>query len=117
MSFISQVKPDPGGSRHLFHSRFAVLAALTVIAVCFIFLGRAATAPPTNGPHVKVVVSGDDGWHASPRSVVSSAGRMLRVSVFRKIRLPGNVPAHLAGMILCTVLAGIVLMSSQFRLR
>ncbi len=122
MSIMSQVRPDPGGPTPLFHSRSAVLAALAIIAVCFFFLGRGAAGPaPAPGQHqVKVVVSGERGWQGptgSLSTLVSSAGRTLRVGIFSKIRLPGGVPAHLAGMILCTVLAGIVLMSSQFRFR
>ena len=120
MSLVGQIRAqqEPAPPRRpVVQSRFFVLAALAVIVICFVYLGRAARPESLDQPAVKVIVSGEQSWDSSTRSFIRSAGRMLRVGLFRYVRLPRNVPAHLAGMILCTALAGILLMSSQFRFR
>lgn len=95
--------------RPIVQNRLAVLVALLCIAVTLVFLGRARqAAQPAYG--VQVVVTGESRvrWTEQAGDELARVGRTIRTSVKRNL-LPRRVPGYVVGMVICTVLAGVIL--------
>ncbi len=93
----------------LVQNRLAILLALLCIAVSLVFLGRSRpTAQPANG--VYVIVSGESHrtWADSASDQLATVGKSVRSTVTRYI-LPVRIPSYVVGMIICTLIAGLIL--------
>jgi hypothetical protein len=95
--------------RPLVQNRTLTFLCLAGIAVGLYVIGSAQLAQHSTVGQIQVLISEDRSWAQQASQELREFGKSVRGGVARFLRLPRGLPPHMVGMLLCTLVAGVLL--------